>query len=195
MEEKRLRLNRIKNKYQVFYEDKLIGEFPVRLINKIGIKDEKIDEERFLQILSDYFIPYTKEKVLRLITYRQRSKEEIRRYLNRHKFSKDIADAIIKDFTRAGLIDDVSFAEFFALSRFRMKPVGKFYIEQELKKKGISSDIIHRILSNYDEEEALKNAYERAKKIYPDNKEKKIQFLMRRGFDISMIFEIINEKM
>ncbi len=44
MEEKRLRLNRIKNKYQVFYEDKLIGEFPVRLINKIGIKDEKIDE-------------------------------------------------------------------------------------------------------------------------------------------------------
>jgi len=193
LEEKRLRLERIKNKYHVFYGDELIGEFPVRLIKEIDLKDEKISEGRFLQILRDYFIPYTKERVLRLITYRQRSEKETREYLNRHKFSKAITDAIIEDFKRAGLIDDLSFAESFALSRFQMKPVGKFYIKQELKKKGISSEIIQRILSNYDEGKALKNAYERAKKIYPGNREKKVKFLMRRGFDISMIFEIINE--
>jgi len=95
-------------------------------------------------------------------------------------------------------LNDGEFAEAFISSRMKNKPRGKSILLGELLAKGVSKEIAEEKLEEMidDEYDMLKRVYE---KKYGEEKfgmrdKKKIDFLLRKGFNWDLIERYINEK-
>ena len=80
---------------------------------------------------------------LRLLGYRARSEEELRRRLQQKGVTAVITDRILADLTRLGLLDDRDFARGWV----SMRPlIGGQRLRRELQQKGISRDVAEEII-------------------------------------------------
>jgi len=143
-------------------------------------------------------------KVIDLIARRPRSRKEIENYLRvklyKVKSRYKITKRVISKLKNKGYIDDHKFASWWVSHRILFKPRGKFLIIQELRQKGVNSDIISEALeeAGLDSESEMKYALElgRKKKRSLDNledekkKRKFFNFLSRKGFVYSTIRKV-----
>jgi len=125
-----------------------------------------------------------------LLKYRPRSEKELTLRLKRKGFALDLIQAALRFLREKRFIDDKSFARLWTQARLR-RPFGPARIKQELKIKGISSEIIEEILKeqlqHYDENELiLALAKKRLLHLKGLPREKRRQrlyaYLVRRGF-------------
>jgi regulatory protein len=155
-------------------------------------KDSNEREERLLKAKSD---------ALRLLSFRPRSVEEMRSRLKMKRFAADIIDDVLDSFQKQGLLNDAQFADLYAQSRIYTRPSGKRQVEQDLKKKGVSSKVVAETmqkLGDYDEKKAARDlVYTRFMKMTGVTRERKkarlFSFLQRRGFSTSVIFSVLQE--
>lgn len=149
-------------------------------------------EERLLKAKSD---------ALRLLSFRPRSVQEMRSRLKMKRFTEDIIDDVVDLFQKQGLLNDAQFADLYAQSRIYTRPSGKRQVEQDLKKKGVSSKVVAetmRKLGDYDEKKAARDlVYGRFQKMTGVTRERKkarlFSFLQRRGFSSGIIFSVLQE--
>ena len=142
-----------------------------------------------------------KNDTLRLLSFSARSAAELRSRLKLKKYPEALVDEVIESFKKQGLIDDVKFARLFAESRVYSRPVGKRQLEIDLKKKGLSSELVRQTvedLKDYDEKGMVRElALKRLKAMTGVSREKKKMrlygFLKRRGFGSESIFSVMNE--
>ncbi len=139
---------------------------------------------------------------LRFLSYRTRSEKEIREKLKSKKVEPITIEKIILKLKKYKFIDDVEFAKGWIEGRLRFKPRSLRLIKMELKQKGISDDIIDRIIND---KGLMINDLEQAKilvekrigrlkgldkqKIY----EKLGRFLASKGFNWDTIKKSIDE--
>lgn len=138
---------------------------------------------------------------LNLLSYRARSTQELREKLEEKGFEPSEIKKTIDRLTGAGYLNDEDFARERAGSRLRNKNWGTVKIAFELKTKGISPDIITRVLDEVDEDmekEAAEKALEkwtRMNRAAIDKggkwgkglRLKAMRHLMGRGFKASVI--------
>jgi regulatory protein len=145
-------------------------------------------------------ITKAKKFVFRLLKYRTRSYKELQERLKAKKFSPDVISQVIDYFDKLGLINDQVFALTWLNSRLG-KPLGLRRIFFELKQKGISNEIIeevqNKIKDNYNEYEVVQRlARDKIDKLkcLDQNKAKRriYNFLIRRGFSVDIINDVIN---
>jgi regulatory protein len=95
-------------------------------------------------------------------------------------------------------LDDLSFAERFIAERTRLKPRGRYGLNQELRKKGISRDVLDKFWDSpagqeFDElplaSELLEKRSSRLK-----TRQKMYQFLASRGFSVSTVRSVLDKK-
>ena len=128
---------------------------------------------------------------LRLLSYRLRSEEEIRRRLCR-RFPRDEVEEAITRLKDQGLLNDATFASYWRQGREFSRPRSEYMVRYELLKKGVPREVAAAALEGFDDEE---NAYKAACKIlprisrldYPDFSRKLAAYLARRGFGWSVI--------
>lgn len=150
--------------------------------------------------------------VLKYLGYRPRSEKEISEYLKKKiQKLKDTtvtanAEAIIKiiiaKLTKQKFLNDEEFARMWVRSRTSYRQKGRRLIQMELKQKGITQEIIEKVLTQSHEEFAsdLENAIqilERKRKRFEtmDTQErfnKAGSMLARRGFDLDIIRKSID---
>lgn len=136
------------------------------------------------------------------LSYRPRSEKEVRDYLIKKistreniKFSQaresPLVDKIISKLKKYKYLDDLEFAKWHVAARTGLRPKGQAIIKLELKKKGISQEIIDQI-PKVDQTILARVAIE--KKIprwqnLPalEFKKKFYQYLASRGFDFDTI--------
>jgi len=153
-------------------------------------KSELSDIQQF-EVLQD-----AKDKALNYLSYRTRSKKEIKNYLYKKNFKEEIIYNIINDFENSGLIDDKTFAEMWVKDRSKRNPKGNLILRKELVEKGISEEIINSVLKNINEKENAKRAASKAiKKYHTKNnfEEKILSYLSRRGFSYYLSKEVTCE--
>ncbi len=101
-----------------------------------------------------------------------------------------------------GYVNDHEFAGQWARSRVRLRGFGKRRIEQELRSKGISRDIIHEILADLfqDSPESDIARLEAQKKLKtltcfePEVRRRRLAgFLERKGFSSDIIRSVFND--
>lgn len=126
---------------------------------------------------------------LRFISYRSRSAREVQRRLS-GRFSFEVIDAVTNWLIDNRYLDDRQFAIQWKDYRERLNPKGLNLIKGELKKFGISEEIIDDVLLKTDEETNAYNAAIRfaRKKLREDldcsGLTRLIQpYLKRRGFE------------
>ena len=142
-----------------------------------------------------------KNDALRLLSFSARSAAELRSRLKLKKYPEALVDEVIESFKRQGLIDDVKFAKLFAESRVYSRPAGKRQLEMDLKKKGLSGELVRQTIGNlkdYDERGMVRQlALKRLKTMTGVSKEKKktrlYGYLKRRGFGSDAIFSVMDE--
>jgi len=124
---------------------------------------------------------------------RPRSEFEVRSYLARRGFAvNEVEDAIIK-LKEARLVDDKIFAFLWKEDRDVLSPRGSYLLRQELKQKGIDSEIIDDLISDEDDEDRAWRAVKRRFGEREVGRRKLISFLGRRGFDYQTTTGIVSK--
>lgn len=138
---------------------------------------------------------------LKLLSIRPRSVAELREKLLLKGFDAASVESALEELKGAGYLDDEKYAILLAGSRARNKNWGPSKIASELSSKGISAEIVRRVVVRDPEAEAAvaKTAFDRwvkkSKAPSPlDRKgfEKAYRFLKGRGFSSDAVFKVIN---
>jgi len=139
-----------------------------------------------------------RDRAWMLLARREHSVEELRQKLVQRGFESQAVDSVLADLKERGDISDVRFAETMISHRAK-SGYGPAYIRQELRKKGITSDLVASALDSADicwrEIATLRYTARFAGESILDYREwtRRASYLKRRGFDSQIIVEILGE--
>ena len=125
---------------------------------------------------------------IRLLTRREHSCQELQQKLKNRGFADSLIEQITDDLKKEGLLSDARYAESYLRSR-KNKGYGPIRIQQELKQRGASDEVIASTVFEDDEEWfelARKVREKRFGKALPENiadRAKQQRFLQYRGFN------------
>jgi regulatory protein len=133
-----------------------------------------------------------KNAALALLAQREYSQFTLTRKLISKGFDKELIGEVLREFSQSSWLNDQRFAENFLSSRIN-KGYGPIRIQQELKEKGISEEIIDAVLDCNSEQWNQAATAVRLKKFgtkkiaNANDKMKQIRFLQYRGFSFDQI--------
>lgn len=155
-----------------------------------------------------------RERALRLLDQRSRSRHELReRLLDPRRVKEgedgpdpDLVDDVLDSLSRSGLIDDEAFAREWVRQRFERRGKSSSVLRRELQNKGVSAADRESALQQIDESDERELARELARKkarsvkaVPADRAERDkelrriVGVLARRGFPQSMALQIARE--
>ena len=146
----------------------------------------EIDQPRLAELkkLSDYGKLH--DRILRYVLLRPRSEREVLDYCRRKQFDMEACGQVIEKLTRLGYLNDASFVRAWVESRQLGKAMSQRALRLELKRKGITDELITQALSEkaYDETAALRALITKKSRLsrYQHDPQKLMQYLARQGF-------------
>ena len=218
------KIKKINNKYTIILSDNSsLSFYSDTLIKYNLLKPREISDKELEEIINynDYIEAYN--KALTYISYKQRTKKEIKDKLC--NYSIDVIDKVIKKLDELSLLDEKKYIEAFLnninenvwIEKVKKIVDKKINTNKKLPKErlllkikndlillGYSKNIIDKVLSNIIIEEdneviemAFDNEYKRLSKKYKDKElEKKVKYnLYKKGFSLEGIEEILNKRL
>jgi regulatory protein len=180
----------------------LDGEFAFGLARvtagwlKVG---QELSEEKISALQADDSSEMTYQKALHFLSYRPRSSAEVRQNLAKRGTHADLVEVTLDRLERAGLVNDMEFAQVWVENRNTFQPRSKSALRVELRRKGLSDEIVQPVLDELVDEEALareaarKYAHRLSGREWLDFRQKLSGFLARRGFSYTTISPIVSE--
>lgn len=128
------------------------------------------------------------------LSYRPRSEAELRMRLQQRGFDGEGIEAAMARLKEQGLVDDVAFAQFWKDNREAFSPRSQWLTKVELKRKGVSGDIINQVVDVMDDSDSAYRAAKNKIRALPSSDYQSFRrrlagYLKRRGFG----YEIINQ--
>jgi len=142
-----------------------------------------------------------KNTAYRYLSYRPRSRAEIEAKLRDKEFDESIVTAVLVDLTRLGFVNDEQFARAWARGRIRLRGFGRRRIEQELKAKGVSPEIVRETFTEvFGETNEAETAMQVAEKklrsmqhVEPEVRMRRLAGLLeRKGYAFDVIRGVLN---
>jgi regulatory protein len=137
-------------------------------------------------------------KALSYLAVRSRSSKEMETYLKRKGFSSEIIREVTSKLHDSGYLSDYDFALRYARDRLNRKMMGKNFLKKELYAKGISREIINKVLRELGADDMdFQGILAQARKKYRSLKNKNrpsarlAAFLQQRGFDWELINRVV----
>jgi regulatory protein len=175
---------------------------------------KNIDPQDLNKLLYEAEVGKLMERMYGLFSVRQRSEREVRDYLRNLSFKRKVKgkeeisdssiDLLIERLKQKGLLNDLEFARSWVEARRKSKQKGVRALQAELYQKGIDRGIVEEVLDQesivmgqeLSEEELAKQALEKKlrswKNLEPQElKKKAIEFLLRRGFEYSLVRSVV----
>ena len=133
------------------------------------------------------------------IQRRQMSRSDLMRKLKqKYPDEEEYIIQILDEMKRVELLNDKRYTEQL-INHLVQRPIGRFKIIIETKKRGLDQDLVQSMLigSDYDEEKMCKKAFEEKDKFLKESdprkrKFKMMNFLRNRGFANNVIYTILN---
>lgn len=140
----------------------------------------------------------TKRYVLNRLSQKSYHSVELTKLLKKKLVSDDAVERVIDDCIRYGYLNDKEWLDHF-VRRERGKKRGPQWIEGKLRQKGIPFDDIRLALEETDDEEEMRDQifrlirtrYRTRNLLDYREREKTIGALVRRGYDVNLVREII----
>ncbi len=131
--------------------------------------------------------------------YQERCHKEVVDKLYKLKMIAEAQEQIIGHLITEGFLNESRFAQSFARGKFRIKKWGKIRITQELKRKDISAYNIKLGLKEIDDEMYILTLQDLIQKKQNSIKEtdafkkkkKMVDYLLRQGYEATLIFETL----
>jgi regulatory protein len=173
-------------------------EFSLDVTQLLDLK-LKVGQEITSEQLSEYkkLSEYGKlyQRTLEWVLSRPRSEKETSDYLYKKiyekKLDKEYINQIIEKLEKKKYLNDEAFAKWYVENRFVKKGISKKRLSLELAKKGISREIVERVLkdSGRDEKEEILKIIAKKRARYDDDK--LIQYLGRQGFSYELAKDLV----
>ncbi|HZS77765.1 MAG TPA: RecX family transcriptional regulator [Ktedonobacteraceae bacterium] len=161
------------------------------IVMQLGLHvDEEVFPEQLEQLRNDEAEQQAVDRALNYLSFRPRSREEVRRYLRRKETPPEIIEAALARLDRLDFVNDRSFAEFWIENREQFSPRGARAIKSELRMKGVEREVVDELVDDeQDEERALRAGRKKAFSLaqlpnmdYATFRNRLGSFLQRRGF-------------
>lgn len=181
------KIKKINNKYTIILSDNSsLSFYSDTLIKYNLLKPREISDKELEEVINynNYIEAYN--KALTYISYKQRTKKEIKDKLC--NYSIDVIDKVIKKLDELSLLDEKKYIEAFINDQINLGNKGPFYIKKELKKLNINIDYIDEILNNINEDvwiEKVKKIVD--KKINTNKKLPKERLLLKIKKDLILL--------
>ena len=107
---------------------------------RLGVGDE-LTSVRHHHLLNDDADIRIRDAALNLISYRARTRAELRRRLRQKGFRPARIDPCLDLLQEKGFIDDAAVAAAFVRDRLRHRPRGRVALSSELRAKGVAGDL------------------------------------------------------
>lgn len=130
---------------------------------------------------------------LRYAAMRLRSTWEMEQYLKRKGAAPSLSEKILSKLSNIDLLDDEAFAKAWIANRRLLRPTSVRKLQQELRAKRVSDDVISSALAaeqeSGDEQSALRQLVAKKRNLpkYKADPMKLMQYLARQGFSYSDI--------
>jgi regulatory protein len=142
-----------------------------------------------------------KSKLEYYCAYQERCYKEVEEKLYSFRLSTSEKEQLLIYLIENNFINEERFAQSFVRGKHNYKFWGKNRIINELKFRNISSKIIEIALKEIPEAIYLENFHALAEKNWENSTERKgqkknkkfVDFLLRKGFEMSLIYEKLNE--
>lgn len=138
-------------------------------------------------------------EALRFLERKPRTAKEVTVRLQEKGMTAEGTGHALERLRQEGLVDDTLYARQWAQQRITGQKKGRMWVRQELRQKGIESDLIAEALDEVDHETELESCYVIGKKKWRqgggevlDRKRKTGAFLMRRGFTGEQVRQVLN---
>ncbi|GAB6136949.1 RecX family transcriptional regulator [Halanaerobaculum tunisiense] len=162
---------------------------------------QRMTENLVDQLLAEEELATAKQAAFRLLSYRQRSRQEFKERLAQKGFANSVIQQVVTVLDRLDYIDDRDFAASWIQDRIT-RGFGPYRIRKQLQEKGVSSQIIEEEIEqeyNFDLEYQLASKLAAKKKGRYDNlslwkqKGKLKQVLQRKGFSFEVIDLVLKD--
>jgi regulatory protein len=189
-----LRAGRSRQRVNVFLDGKFAFSLEAEVALKEGLQvgQELSSSQIEALVRSDHFHRCLNATV-HYLSYRPRSESEVRERLQRRGFDGDSIEAVIAKLKEQGLISDIAFAQFWKDNRESFSPRSQWLTRLELRRKGVTTDIIDQVVDEVDDaDNAYRAALSKARGLplsdYQGFRRRLGDYLKRRGFG----YEVIN---
>jgi regulatory protein len=125
-------------------------------------------------------------------------REKLEGRARKRRLSVESIPEIIERLVELRLLDDLKYCRMWVEERSRMRPRGKFMLDQELRKKGIPKDLLEQFWTDYGEIDEVALAlriYEKKRERVTGEprkvREKLYRHLASKGFNHRVIQEVI----
>ncbi|MDD3679610.1 MAG: RecX family transcriptional regulator [Candidatus Shapirobacteria bacterium] len=163
------------------------------LVNQFGLAiGLELSEKRIADLKEKAKLETFLTKVYHYLSYRPRSEREVDNYLDQKGVKEPMRVKIVDYLKERNFLNDEEFAKWWLEQRNRFRPRSRFALKIELVQKGISEEIISRVLSGIDEQRLVKELIARKQfgmegSDLGKSREKLIGYLKRRGFSWQVI--------
>jgi regulatory protein len=160
---------------------------------------QELGEEKIASLKMQDEREITYQKALHFLSYRPRSSAEVRQNLSKRGISESLIEETLNRLQSTGLVNDEAFARAWVENRNTFRPRGKQALRMELRRKGLSDEIVQSVLESQGNEAAL--AFMTARKYarrllgleWPEFRQKLSGFLARRGFSYTTLAPVVSE--
>jgi regulatory protein len=137
--------------------------------------------------------------LLRRLTDQPRSRAELAESLAKKNVPSDIAQRMLDRFEELGLVNDEEFARLWVQSRQRTRGLAPRVLSMELRRKGISDDVIGEVLADIDPESERQAAHRLVQKKLrrmaglddTDRIRRLTSMLARKGYAPQVAFDVV----
>lgn len=128
------------------------------------------------------------DKALTHLSATLKTEKQMRDFLMGKGYTEPVVEYVIEKLSLFGYVNDESYCRAYVNS---VSGKGKRYLEQELRRRGIASSIIDRVLDEVEEDEdelfEVLKKYLRGKEFTQANLSKAFRYLMSKGYEYDLI--------
>lgn len=164
------------------------------------LKGQILSEQKVQHLQDESTKTILSNKILNYISYRHRSRQEIRNKFIVRGYSEKIINSSISKLEELGYIDDNLFAEMFIKSLVKEKKLGRCAVNYKLSPHSLDKNLVSELLDEIYEKYPTKvlleyhiNKFLNVKEKSNKNKSKLYNLLKRKGFIYSEFESVINE--
>ena len=188
--------SRDKTRANVYLDGEFFAGVSIELCVKHSLKKGQEVDEKFLQeLIFEDDKGKALSKAVKYMGANLKSCQQIREYLKKKEYSKDIIDYVIDKMKEYKYLDDEAYARAY-ISTYSSK-CGKLKLIQALKAKGIKDTTIDNVFA--EDELKMQDSIDKVASKYLKNKEltqetliKLNRFLYSRGYEFDQINSYIN---
>ncbi len=190
------------DRINLFVDGRFLMGVNAVVVLQMGLRFEQdLTPEQLELLQSEEIEQQAVDRALNFLSYRPRSREEVRRYLRRKETPPEIIEAALARLDRLDFVNDRTFAGFWIESREHFSPRGARALKNELRMKGVEREVVDELVNDeQDEERALRAGRKKAMSLintpdidYATFRNRLGSFLQRRGFGYQIVTKTVRE--